>query len=170
MRRRVLVLNTSYMPINVISWRRAICLVYIGKAEVVCESEHVVRSVNSAMKIPSVVKLKYFNKFPQINIRFNKKNIFLRDNYVCQYCGKKFSATELTLDHVIPKKLNGKTCWENIVTCCIPCNTRKSEYVLNQVGMKLLSKPKKPFYIPSLLIKRGATEQDMADWKQFFVR
>jgi len=166
---QVLVLNSSYLPINAISWQKAICLTYTDKAEVVLDKDEIVHSPSIDMKIPSVIRLKSYNKIPRINVNFNKKNIFLRDSYTCQYCGKKLSPNELTLDHVIPKKHGGKTNWVNIVAACENCNFFKSERTPKQAGMTLLSRPKNPYYAPYLLIKRCASQFDLETWEPFFV-
>jgi len=170
MANQVLVVNSSYMPINSISWQKAISLVYIGKAEAICVDENkILRSPSVSMPKPIVVRLVKYNKMPDISLKFNKKNIFLRDNYTCQYCGKKLPTNELTLDHVRPRKLGGETNWENIVTCCQDCNAKKSEYSLIQSGMKLLSTPKKPYYTSHLLIRKCASVKELEEWKPYFI-
>ena len=165
----VLVLNASYLPLNSVSWKKAICLVYQEKADVVYESDKVVRSPSVEMKLPSVIRLKNIVFMPQVKIKYNKKNVYLRDNYICQYCGLKLSPKALTIDHVIPRKVGGKSTWTNIVTCCEPCNFKKGHKTPKQAGMELLSIPKKPYYYPYLLIRKFADEADIDVWEQFFV-
>jgi 5-methylcytosine-specific restriction endonuclease McrA len=167
---QVLVVNTSYMPVNSVSWQNAIGLVYTGKAETIVEDENeVLRSPSISINKPIVIRLLGYNKLPNISMKFNKRNILLRDNYTCQYCGKKLHSKELTLDHVKPRKLGGKTNWENIVTCCKDCNSKKSEYLLHQTNMNLLSEPKKPYYTPALLIRKCASKEDLKKWDKFFI-
>lgn len=166
---RVLVLNSAYIPLNSVSWKRAVCLIYQQKADVIYEKERIIRSPSIEMKMPSVIRLRYTDIIPKIKIKYNKKNIYLRDNYTCQYCGKKLSSPGLTIDHVIPKRLDGTSSWGNTTTCCFPCNMKKSGKTPKQAGMKLLSKPTKPHYYPYLFIKKYANESDIDLWKQFFV-
>ena len=167
---QVLVVNSSYMPINSISWQKAIGLIYIGKAETIVADENItIKSPNVKMEKPIVIRLFRYNKLPSINLKFNKRNVLLRDNYTCQYCSKKLPAKELTLDHIKPRKLGGKTNWENIVACCKDCNAKKSEHLLHQTNMNLLSKPKKPYYTPALLIRRCASKEELKMWDQFFI-
>src|SRR4051812_33770053 len=119
-----LVLNASFEPLHIVTWQRAIQLLFQGKVEVIEDSDKEIRTVRITMKIPAVLRLLTYvplSRRKQI-IRFSRANIFLRDQNVCQYCGQQFSKTHLTLDHVVPVVQAGKKSWENIVTACKPCN------------------------------------------------
>jgi 5-methylcytosine-specific restriction endonuclease McrA len=120
----VLLLNATYEPLRVITWQRAIRLLTLGKVEVVEETDHEIRSVSFVIRLPSVVRLLRLIRPRRRPLKFSRQNIYLRDNFRCQYCGVRVSSQELNLDHVIPRSLGGMTTWENIVTCCVPCNVR----------------------------------------------
>src|SRR6185312_6692374 len=154
-----LVLNASFEPLHIVTWQRAIQLLFQGKVEVVEESEQEVRTVRMTIKVPAVLRLLTYvplTRKKQI-VRFSRTNIFLRDNNVCQYCGNQFNKTHLTLDHVIPIVQGGKKCWENIVTACKPCNQRKGGRTPAQAGMNLIRKPKQPVWLPTASLHMGVT-------------
>lgn len=166
---QVLVVNSSYMPVNAIHWKKAVGLIFSKKAElIVADDKHVLRSPTFEICKPIVIRLTRYNKIPVINIKFNKKNVFLRDNFTCQYCGKKLPSYDLTIDHVIPRKHGGKSNWENVVACCVDCNAKKSEFLLQHTKMSLLSIPKKPYYSQVILIRRCASKEDLEKWRDFF--
>jgi 5-methylcytosine-specific restriction endonuclease McrA len=149
---QALVLNASFEPLVVVSWQKAIQLLFQGKVEVIEESESEVRTVKLTLKIPAVIRLlKYIpaSKKKQI-IRFSRANIFARDEHRCQYCGHRFSKTQLTLDHVIPVVQGGKKTWTNIVTSCKTCNQRKGGRTPSQASMQLIRKPKEPTWLPGM--------------------
>jgi len=122
-------------------------LVFVGKVEVVEETENTVRSVSLAVKVPSVVRLLRFVSFKRSEVKFSRQNIYARDRFQCQYCGKKLKTEDLTYDHVIPRSRGGKTEWGNIVTCCIACNRRKGGRTPLEAGMKLIRTPTKPVWL-----------------------
>jgi len=146
----VLVLNQSYEPLNLCRIRRAIVLVFRGKAEVLENSRGEVHSARQVFSIPSVIRLVYMIKRPRLQKKLTRVEVFNRDQYTCQYCSHQ--TKELTLDHVIPRRRDGKHCWENVVACCIPCNRRKGGRTPSEAGMRLLRQPYPPhnngFYIP----------------------
>lgn len=148
----VLLLNATYEPLRVISWQRAIRLLTLGKVEVVEETDREIRSVSFVIRLPSVVRLLRLIRLRRQPLKFSRQNIYLRDNFRCQYCGVRVSSQELNLDHVIPRSVGGKTCWENIVTCCVSCNVRKGGNTPEAVGMRLISRPLKPDRLPGLAI------------------
>jgi len=148
----VLVLNQNYEPLNICRARRAIVLLYQGKAEMLEDGSGFIHSVSSIFSLPSVIRLAYMIKRPRPERKLTRLEIFNRDQYTCQYCGKE--TRQLTLDHVIPRHRNGHHTWENIVSACIPCNRRKAGRTPEQAGMRLLHRPSPPrgnplFYIPS---------------------
>jgi 5-methylcytosine-specific restriction endonuclease McrA len=157
--KRTLLINQGYEPIAVITWQRAICLVFTGKAEVIEEGTRVIRSAKSTMPFPLVVRLLYRYRGKRHRIRYSKRNIFARDRWRCQYCGEKLPIARLTIDHVVPRAKGGVTCWENVVTCCEPCNRHKADKTVKQARMSLLSEPSKPGWVPlfSLKIVEGNT-------------
>lgn len=154
-----LVLNATFEPLQIVSWQRAMQLLFQGKVEVVEESEKEIRTVRFTMKVPAVLRLLTYvplKKKKQI-VRFSRANIFLRDNSVCQYCGKSFSKTHLTLDHVIPIVQGGKKSWENIVTACKPCNQKKGGRTPAQAGIHLKRKPRRPNWLPMAQLTVGVS-------------
>jgi len=149
---RVLLLNATYEPLRVISWKRAITLLTVGKVEVLEAYDREVRSVSFAIQLPAVVRLLHLVRFRKHTIRFSRENIYIRDKYQCQYCGKPMPGCDLTYDHVIPKSMGGKTAWENIVTCCLPCNKQKGGRTPSQAKMRLIRQAKRPSWHPILMI------------------
>lgn len=136
---KVLVLNSSCLPINICSWRRALILLLKGKADGVEDSG---KKINSGrFTLPLVIRLKGYVPVPYSGVVYARKNVFLRDNYTCQYCGR---TTNLTIDHVIPRSKGGEDIWENVVTCCVRCNNKKADRTPEQEGMKLTGIPYKP--------------------------
>ena len=152
-----LVLNASFEPLHVVSWQRAIQLLFQGKVEVIEESDWEIRTVRLTIKVPAVLRLLTYvplAKKKQI-VRFSRMNVFLRDNHICQYCGKTFPKTQLTLDHVIPLVQGGQTSWENIVTACKPCNQRKGGRTPAQAGLRLIRRPRQPLWLPTASLQLG---------------
>ena len=140
--RNVLVLNQNYEPIAVCNAKKAIVLVYLGKAEIVESLDYEVRAISCSMPFPSVVRLQIYIYRPFTPVILSRKNILKRDHYKCQYCGKV--NTVLTVDHIIPKQYGGKDSWGNLICACIRCNNKKGNRTPEQAGMRLLKKPGKP--------------------------
>src|SRR5438552_295759 len=128
-------------PHKVISWQRAIVLSFLGKVEVVAEYDEVIRSPSIALRAPAVVRMHRAHVPHRSTLRFCRANVFRRDGYKCQYCGEVLAGRLLTFDHVVPRARGGKTEWENIVTCCGPCNDRKRDRTPDEAAMKLLRRP-----------------------------
>ncbi len=173
----VLVLNRFYMAIRVVNVRRALTLLYRDCAEVItneggqyasydfecwCElsqltslekqpGEDFLRAVGFEIQVPRIVRLTRFGRMPLQTVRFNRKNLFARDDHRCQYCGKHEPTNKLSLDHVVPRSHGGPTTWENIVCCCLRCNSRKGGRTPQQARMQLLNRPAKPRFNPLLL-------------------
>jgi len=141
---RTLLLNASYEPLAVISWQRAICLSYMGKAEVIDTYNQEIRSTSATHKMPAVIRLNTYVRRKYLGVKFSRKNIYARDNHKCQYCAKHFPESELSFDHVNPRTYGGITSWENIVTACIYCNRKKGGRNPKEAGMSLLARPQKP--------------------------
>lgn len=150
---QTLVLTQAYEPLKVVSWKRAIELLTLGKVEVIESHDQEIRSAFIVMKIPSVVRLiRAFRRRPK-QLKFSRVNVYGRDDYRCQYCNKFCKMNELTYDHVIPRSQGGRTEWTNIVACCVPCNSRKSGRTPEQAGMKLLKKPVQPKAVPAVFLQ-----------------
>jgi 5-methylcytosine-specific restriction endonuclease McrA len=147
----VLVLNQNYEPLNVCRVRRAVVLLDHGKAEMLENGSGFIHAATRDFPVPSVIRLGYMIKRPRPQRKLTRLEIFHRDHFTCQYCGKQ--AGQLTLDHVIPRYRGGEHLWENVVSACIPCNRRKAGRTPSEAGMKLLCSPAPPrgdrfFYIP----------------------
>lgn len=160
----VLVLNQDYHPINICRARRAVVLVLRGKAEVLENGLSEIHSLNYTFPLPSVIHLTYIIKRPPFEKRLTRIEVFNRDRHTCQYCGRE--TKELTLDHIIPRYRGGKHVWENVVSCCIPCNRRKAGRTPAEAGMHLLHQPFSPhvgsFYIPYQYLYTHV------EWQKFF--
>ncbi|HOM60722.1 MAG TPA: HNH endonuclease [Anaerohalosphaeraceae bacterium] len=188
---RVLVLNKHYMALRVISARRAFSLLCRNLAEVVsCDNgnyanydfqtwqqisqmKHLfkaqyqdwVSTVNFELAVPRIIRLLFYDRLPRQTVKFNRRNLFARDGNRCQYCGKKFPTSELSLDHVIPRRLGGQSTWENVVCACTQCNVRKGGRTPQQANMKLIQKPLKPKRNPVIHIH--LSHERYHSWKQF---
>ncbi|MXU65929.1 HNH endonuclease [Oceanomicrobium pacificus] len=130
----------SYMPLSLWPWQEAIKAAYLDRVDVIAEYDHVARSPSTHIRLPSVVVLKEFVR-PAKQTAFTRFNLFLRDEFCCQYCGAR---GDLTFDHVIPRARGGRTTWENVVASCGPCNLHKGSRTLKQVGMHLRRMPRRP--------------------------
>jgi 5-methylcytosine-specific restriction endonuclease McrA len=130
----------SYYPLSLWPWQEAIKAAWLDRVQIVAEYDQVVRSPSTEIRIPSVVDHKDYVK-PQKRVAFTRFNLFLRDEFACQYCGDK---GELTFDHVVPRSRGGKTAWENVVAACARCNLRKGSHSLKQAGMTLRRRPRRP--------------------------
>lgn len=187
----VLVLNRTYLAVHVISVRRALSLLCRSLAEVIhiedgryanydFESwrevselqrefkephEDWIRAVNFELRVPRVIRLLIYDRLPKQTVRFNRRNIFARDGNRCQYCGKRFVTSELSLDHVKPRSQGGEASWENIVCCCVKCNVRKGGRTPDEAHMHLIRPPVKPKRSPLLTVKLGNPKYE--SWKSF---
>ncbi|HZZ73444.1 MAG TPA: HNH endonuclease [Pirellulales bacterium] len=187
----VLVLNRFYMAVHVINVRRAIGLLCRQLAEVIhfeagqyanydfeswrdisqlkaaftAPHDDWIQAVNFQLLVPRVIRLLSYDKVPQSTVRFNRRNIFARDNNRCQYCGQNFPTSELSLDHVMPKSRGGQTAWDNIVCACVACNVRKGGRTPHEARMKLIKQPVKPKKSPLLAMKMGNPKYE--SWKTF---
>lgn len=187
----VLVLNKYYAPIHVTSVRRAFGMLYGKLAEVISveDDEYLsydfeswrevsefrakyerhrhewIRCVRFEIAVPRILRLLVYDRLPQQTVKFNRRNIYARDRNRCQYCGGRFPTSELSLDHVVPRSIGGKTTWGNVVCCCVACNVRKGGRTPDRSGMKLIVKPTKPRRSPVLQLR--LTSARYASWKQF---
>jgi len=140
----VLVLNASYEPINICAARRALVLILKGVASAEEVAPAQVHSARHTLNVPSVIRLLEYRRIPHQTRALSRKNILMRDRYICQYCQRSLPSGEMTLDHVIPRSRHGETTWENLVACCHPCNNKKGSRTPDEAGMKLLRQPR-PF-------------------------
>ncbi len=148
MEHQTLVLGPSMAPHRVCSWTEAVCLVFKGTVHVLEEYDDTVSSTSLTMQIPSVLLLKRGGGQVKKGVKFSRINVFTRDRFTCQYCGNKKLMKDLNYDHVVPRSLGGKTVWENIVTACYPCNSKKAGRTPEQAGMKLRVPAIKPKSLP----------------------
>lgn len=181
---KVLVLNRSWVAVNVATVRRALILVYQEVARIVapedystydfegwieaCQAAKEGRRIQAAsftFCVPEVIVLSGFNGRFTKEVRFSRRNIFERDENTCQYCGRKRDRSELTLDHVVPRSRGGTSTWTNIVVACIRCNMRKGDRLLTELNMKLLRRPVKPAWATRVGVKLGRAYKP--SWERF---
>ncbi len=132
------------------------------------EDDDWIRSVNFEVQVPRVIRLLRYDRVPRQTTRFNRRNLFARDGHRCQYCAEVFPNNQLSLDHVVPRSRGGETSWENVVCCCVRCNTRKGGRTPREANMKLLSRPRKPCHHPALAHKVRTPKY--ATWRAFLGR
>ena len=137
-------LNADYSFLNIVDWRRAICLMVKNKVEVVSYSDRIIKGAEGfVMKVPAVIKLiKFIRAIYRTKVNFSKRNILTRDGFKCAYCGTR--TRDLTLDHIIPKSRGGKSTFENCVACCKACNHKKGRHTPSETNMYLKIKPYQP--------------------------
>ncbi len=158
----VLVLNQNYQPLNVCDARRAVSLLGRGKAEAIEDGPHYLHSATAAFPLPEVIRLIYLVRRPLHRRKLSRRELFIRDGYACQYCGKK--PRELTIDHVIPRSMGGEHTWQNIVSACTSCNHRKAGRTPKQARMLLRSVPREPAPNPYAFFH---ARRILATWRPF---
>ncbi len=184
----VLVLNKSWVAVNVASARRALCLVFQGHAKIVHPADYslhdfdgwcdlsrdpafrahytrMIHTPNLEIPLPEVVILTLFNSFVRREVSFSRRNIFARDRHRCQYCGKRPAKQYLTLDHVFPRSRGGKDTWDNLVLACIECNVYKGNRTPEEAGMPLLAKPSAPLWLPRYGTR--IPKHEITSWRRF---
>jgi 5-methylcytosine-specific restriction endonuclease McrA len=144
MQEPVLVLNATFEPINVTAVRRAMVLMLKGVAQAEETNHTKVHSASRALEVPSVIRLLAYRHIPQQTRALSRKNILLRDRNTCQFCKRILPASELTLDHVVPRSRGGRSSWENLVACCYQCNNTKGDRTPEEAGLALARRPR-PF-------------------------
>jgi 5-methylcytosine-specific restriction endonuclease McrA len=144
MQEPVLVLNATFEPINVTAVRRAMVLMIKGVAQAEEINHKQVHSVSRVLPVPSVIRLLAYRHIPQQTRALSRKNILLRDRNTCQFCSRTLPASELTLDHVVPRSRGGRSSWENLVACCYQCNNSKGDRTPEEAGIALTRRPR-PF-------------------------
>ena len=130
----------SYYPLSLWCWQDAVKAAFMDRVDIVAEYDEYVHSPSTRIRMPSVVVLKDYVK-PQKRVAFTRFNLFLRDGFLCQYCGSK---GDLTFDHVVPRASGGVTSWENVVAACSRCNLKKGSKSLRRAGMSLRRAPRQP--------------------------
>lgn len=140
----VLVLNATFEPIHVTGVRRALGLMLKGVAQAEELSRAEVHSPSRTLQVPSVIRLLTYRHIPQQSRALSRKSILLRDRNTCQFCGNAFPASELTLDHVVPRSRGGHSSWDNLVACCYQCNNSKGDRTPEEAGLQLVRRPR-PF-------------------------
>jgi 5-methylcytosine-specific restriction endonuclease McrA len=168
MMERTLLLNSTFEPLKIISWRRAITLLSQGKVEVIDVYDREVRGISIAFRLPSILRLLKLVKIRRSSreVRFSRANIYQRDKYICQYCGVRCSADDLTFDHIIPQVQGGQATWENIVTACLSCNNRKGGRTPREAGMRLIRMPVKPTWVPVVTVRFGIRNTPLS-WRDY---
>ena len=187
----VLVLNKHYAAVRVISARRAFCMLFKDIAEIVSvedsrflsydfdswrelselrakyerEDHDWVRCVRFDLAVPRIIRLLLYDRLPRTNVRFTRRNIYARDGNHCQYCGRRFSTSELSLDHIVPRSQGGASDWTNVVCSCVTCNVRKGGRTPREAHMKLIREPAKPKRSPIVVLRLGSKKY--SSWKQF---
>jgi 5-methylcytosine-specific restriction endonuclease McrA len=183
----VLVLNKSWVAINVAPAKRALTLLFHGHARVVHPQDYAlydfdawiefsrttdgisakryIYTPSSRIRLPEVIVLTAFNGFFSPEVRLSRRNIFARDKNVCQYCGKKFPRFDLTIDHVIPRSRGGTDTWENLVLACSGCNLRKRDRTPEEAQMPLIRKPISPHWLPRF--DSPLPKEELHSWKRF---
>ena len=193
MQASVLALNRHFVPVHLFSSPRAFCLLCKGMAEVVnveegrfatldfeAWREHSqlklelglrephedwIQAVHFEIEVPRVIRLLKYDRVPRNTVKYNRRNVFLRDEHRCQYCERRFSVQRLSLDHVMPRSRGGPDTWENVVCACLTCNVRKGGRTPQEAGMRLLNEPVRPKRNP--LIARHLMLRKYAAWKAF---
>lgn len=167
MMEQTLVLNVTYEPLKVVDWQRAVVLWCQGKVEIVETHDREIRSVTFTFRMPSIVRLLRLVRVRRANVvPFTRANIYLRDDYTCQYCGLKLASEDLTFDHVVPQAQGGRRAWDNIATACVPCNRRKAARTPADAGMRLRRAPRKPAPSPVFRVTLGL-RQTPESWRNY---
>lgn len=161
----VLVLNNDFEPLNVCHIRRALVMVYLGKADVLHAHECPVPTADGELQSPSVVRLRHHVRRPLPQLKLSRRTVFARDQFMCQYCGQ--SMKDLTIDHVLPKRHGGLSVWENLVASCRRCNMKKGDKLLHQTGMKLIRSPRRPKYIPYISLTKYLLGRKNDVWRDY---
>ena len=164
---RSLLLNSSYEPMKVVSWQKALVMWFQGKVEILEYHSAFARSVHRRFQLPSVLRLKTYVRPRTFEaVRFCRENVYIRDNYTCQYCGTKLAAKQLTLDHVVPASHNGPKNWTNVVSACRDCNQKKANRTPRTANMPLLNEPRAPSWLPTLELEIGE-DHIPPDWTPY---
>ncbi|NJL02852.1 MAG: HNH endonuclease [Spirulinaceae cyanobacterium RM2_2_10] len=161
---KVLVLNASYEPLNITSWRRAVVLLLKGKAE---QLEFRSTEIYTSFPLPTVIRLRYYVRVPYKEIPLTRRNVLERDDQTCQYCS--YRGDGLTLDHVLPRSRGGGDTWENLVAACVRCNVRKGNRTPAEAHMPLNSQPRRPYSSLHFEIARYVRSGRNQEWRKYAI-
>lgn len=161
---KVLVLNASYEPLNITSWRRAIVLLLKGKAE---QLEHNGRYIYTDLALPTVIRLRHYVRVPYKEIPLTRRNILDRDSHTCQYCG--YIGPDLTLDHVVPRSRGGGETWENLVAACVRCNVHKGNRTPKEADMPLTRSPRRPYSSLYFEVRKHLRSGMHQEWQKYVI-
>jgi len=187
----VLVLNRLFMAVRVVRARDAFVLLWKQIAEVVSvedesyntydfsswaevsqyrrrfqpEKHEWIRTIRFDLAVPRVIRLLTYDNVPRTRVRLNRRNLFARDGSRCQYCGRKFKTSELSIDHVVPRSRGGVTEWTNVVCACLKCNVKKGGRTPAEAHMHLIKEPRQPRFSPVITVRAGSAKY--RSWKQF---
>ncbi len=162
---QVLVLNASYEPLNITTWRRAIVMMIKGKAESIEEDSS--RILRADTMLPTVIRLRQFVKVPFRELPLTRKHIFERDRYTCQYCGT--SSCKLSIDHVLPRSRGGADIWENVTTCCLTCNVSKGNRTPKEANMNIKSEPRRPLNNFHFQARKQIESGMHTEWRKYLI-
>ncbi len=162
----VLVLNHNYQPLNVTNVRRALGLLWLGKAHLVERDHKVFHAERIAVEMPTVVRLNHHVRRPTPVLRVSRRAIFARDDHTCQYCGAR-SNVALTIDHVVPKDRGGSSDWTNLVCCCTKCNNLKGNRTPEEAGLRLRHRPFRPKFIPYISYTKFVAAAANPVWRPY---
>jgi len=184
----ILVLNKVWIPVHIVDYKKAMSLIYQEHAHSLdrdfiaygykdwldftirnAETYQKVHTANYAIALPEIIVLTMYDRLPQRDVKYSRENVFMRDKNKCQYCGTHHPNKELTIDHVIPKALGGKSIWSNVVACCKTCNGRKADKRMEHCGMTLIHKPVEPRWF-NPLTRFAGKEHPCKSWKKFMQR
>jgi len=165
---QTLVLNASYEPLRIVSWQKAVTLLFQGKVEVIAVYDREIHGVTVRLKLPSVLRLLRHVRIKRrfAEVPFSRSNVYARDEYRCQYCAQQLPPAQLTFDHVVPVARGGHKGWDNIVTCCIPCNRRKGDRTPEEADMHLRRRPRRPSAPPALTLTFGL-QRAPESWRHY---
>ncbi|MEX0588839.1 MAG: HNH endonuclease [Cyanobium sp.] len=161
----VLVLNASYEPLNITTWRRAVVMVLKGKAEGLEHDPS--RWIRDDTWLPTVIRLRHYVRVPYKQLPLTRRNLFHRDGNRCQYCGT--SGEQLSVDHVVPRSRGGLDTWENVTTACLPCNVRKGNRTPREAGMPLLKPPHRPLGSLTFEASRLISAGQHGEWAKYVI-
>lgn len=181
LQRPTLVLNRNWQPLNVVRAARALIMLWNDNAKIVDPQDYqlydwqdwtslvpdreepFIQAVNCRIRVPEVIALTNFDRLPKTTVTFSRRNVFKRDNYTCQYCGKQPGVADLTIDHVVPRAQGGQSSWTNCVLACFRCNSKKADRTPVQAGIKLLHEPQRPRWKPVYADR----EERIESWSKF---
>ena len=179
---RALVLNRHWLAVDTVSVRRALCMLYLDVARAVApetfelhdwsswtslrveDGQPRVQAVRFQMRVPEIILLLVYDRIPRKRVIFSRRNLFRRDRFTCQYCGRQPGKGELSIDHIVPRSLGGRSTWVNCVVACLKCNKRKADRTLHQAGLTLLGAPREPSWSPYLSLNLGRRR---VSWERF---